>query len=238
MQPTQEKINQTGRYNYLLFRPRGYEELEQQWPLILFLHGSGERGDNLERVKIQGIPKMLEQEKHQNFPFIVVSPQCPEGETWSAELLSAFLDRVMDAYFVDRSRVYLTGLSMGGHGTWNLAAAQPQRFAAAVPIAGRKNPVTANTLKDLPIWAFHGARDRRVPIKESEAMVEAIKACNGKVKFTVYPEADHVESWEQAYSNPSLYDWLLQHRRSQFAYLNLSVWGSIPGLVEKVINSV
>ena len=211
MQPAQRQVTQTGSYDYLLFLPKGYEA-QEQWPMILFLHGAGERGSNLEYVKRHGVARIVEEQ--QDFPFIVASPQCPRGQYWSVPSLSALLDEVSSTYRVDPSRVYLTGLSMGGYGTWRLAAAQPHRFAAVAPICGGGNPEEACNLKDLPVWAFHGARDTVVRLSESEEMVEALKACGGNVQFTVYPEADH-DSWTQTYNNPALYDWFLEHRREQ-----------------------
>ncbi|MEH1864170.1 MAG: prolyl oligopeptidase family serine peptidase [Nostoc sp.] len=176
----------------------------------LVLHGSGERGSYLNHVKKHGVAKVVEQQL--DFPFIVISPQCPRGEYWNIERLSTLLDEVIASYPVDPDRVYLTGLSMGGYGTWHLAAAQPERFAAIAPICGGGNPVQAHKIKSLPVWAFHGAKDNVVPLSESEIMVSALKACDGNVKFTVYPEADH-DSWTQTYNNPELYEWFLQHRR-------------------------
>ena len=209
MPPAQRQISRTGSYNYLLFLPLSYEA-QEQWPMILFLHGAGERGSDLEYVKRHGIARIVEEQE--DFPFIVASPQCPRGQYWSVPQLSALLDEVIGAYRVDPNRVYLTGLSMGGYGTWRLAAAQPHRFAALAPICGGGNPDEACNLKHLPVWAFHGARDNVVPLRESEEMVEALQACGGNVLFTVYPAADH-DSWTQTYSNPTLYDWFLQHRR-------------------------
>lgn len=210
MTSTQRQITRTGSYNYLLFLPKVYET--QQWPMILFLHGAGERGSDLEYVKRHGVARIVEEQE--DFPFLVASPQCPRGQYWSVPLLNALLDEVIDTYCVDPDRVYLTGISMGGYGTWRLAAAQPHQFAAIAPICGGGNPVEACNLKDLTVWAFHGARDTVVPLSESEEMVEALKACGGNVKFTVYPEADH-DSWTQTYNNPVLYDWFLQHRQKK-----------------------
>lgn len=178
--------------------------------MILFLHGAGERGSDLDWVKRYGVAKIVEEQP--DFPFIVASPQCPRSQYWSVQLLSDLLDEVIDTYGVDPDRVYLTGLSMGGYGTWYLAAAQPHRFAAIAPICGGGDPDEACKLKTLPVWAFHGARDSVVPESESKEMVEALKACGGNVKYTVYPEAGH-DSWTQTYNNPALYDWFLQHRR-------------------------
>jgi predicted peptidase len=213
MQPRQQQITRTGSYNYLLFLPDGYET-QDKCPTILFLHGAGEKGSNLEYVKRHGVPRIVEEQP--DFPFIAVSPQCPQGQYWSVPRLSTLLDEVESSYRVDPDRVYLTGISMGGFGTWRLAAAQPHRFAAIAPICGGGDPTDACNLKDLPVWAFHGARDRIVPLSASQEMVEALKACGGNVKFTVYPEAEH-DSWTQTYNNPALFDWFRQHRRERVA---------------------
>ena len=205
----QQQITQASSYDYLLFLPERYET-QDQWPMILFLHGAGERGSNLEYVKRHGVARIVEEQS--GFPFIVASPQCPRGQYWSVRLLNTLLDSAIAATHVDLNRVYLTGLSMGGYGTWHLAAAQPHRFAAIAPICGGGDPDEACNLKNLPVWAFHGAQDTIVPLSESEEMVSALKACGGNVQFTVYPEAGH-DSWTQTYNNPALYDWFLQHQR-------------------------
>ena len=197
------------KLNYLLYLPEGYEQSNKKWPLILFLHGSGESGSDLSKVKVHGIPKIVEGKK--DFPFIAVSPQCPT-RGWNVEGLNALLDDVLAAYKVDRDRVYLTGLSMGGYGTWALAAAHPDRFAAIVPICGGGNTADAAKLKNLPVWVFHGAKDQTVPLQASESMVAALKAVGADVKFTVYPEAGH-DSWTVTYDNPELYTWFLEHKR-------------------------
>ncbi|BAY47833.1 dienelactone hydrolase [Scytonema sp. HK-05] len=166
----QRQILNTHSYNYLLFLPKSYEAQESRFPMILFLHGAGERGSNLEDVKRNGIARIVEEQP--DFPFIVVSPQCPRGERWSVNLLSALLDDVIAQYHVSLDRVYLTGLSMGGYGTWHLAADQPDRFAAIAPICGGGNPEEAYRLKNLPVWAFHGKRDG------TECPPEAIALCH------------------------------------------------------------
>lgn len=205
-----EKAGQeTMKMDYLLFLPKGYDQSEKRYPLLIFLHGSGESGNNLELVKKHGPPKIVETRK--DFPFIVVSPQSARGG-WKVATLDALLDEVLKKYRVDPDRVYLTGLSMGGFGTWAWAAAHPERFAAIVPICGGGSPDKANRLKDLPIWVFHGAKDRAVPLAASERMVEALKKHGSAVRFTVYPEAGH-DSWTATYNNPELYEWLLQQRR-------------------------
>ena len=169
------------KIDYLLFLPQGYETSDKHWPLILFLHGSGESGTNLAKVKTHGPPKVVESKP--GFPFILVSPQSP-GHGWNVDTLNALLDDVISNYRVDKRRVYLTGLSMGGSGTWSLAAAHPERFAAIVPVCGHGNPADAKKLAALPIWVFHGAQDPKVPVQRSREMVEAIKAAGGNIKFT------------------------------------------------------
>jgi predicted peptidase len=186
---------------------------------MLFLHGAGERGTNLAKVAVHGPPKLVRQ--REDFPFILVSPQCPSDQTWSDEALLALLDDVQKKYRVDETRVYLTGLSMGGFATWSLGLKYPERFAAIVPICGggdilsvllaRKGSEAA--LRKLPVWAFHGAKDNVVPVAESERMVNLLKRSgNSNVKLTVYPEAGH-DSWTEAYNSQELYDWLLQQSR-------------------------
>lgn len=197
------------RLKYLLYVPPHVAPGEKS-PLILFLHGAGERGDDVELLKKHGIPKIVETKE--NFPFITVSPQCPRNSWWTAETeaLNALLDEVVANYPVDEERVYLTGLSMGGFGTWTLAAAHPDRFAAIAPICGGGDPSYASVLKEIPVWVFHGARDELVPPRASEEMVEALQAVGGNVRFTLYPDAGH-DSWTATYENPELYTWFLSH---------------------------
>jgi predicted peptidase len=186
---------------------------------MLFLHGAGERGTNVQCAGIHGPMSLVR--KGTNFPFIIVAPLCPAGERWQNDSLSLLLDHVTTKYRVDKKRVYLTGLSMGGYGTWSLGVTQPERFAAIAPICGGGSRIDlilgsrdqAAALKSLPIWAFHGAKDPVVPLDESERMVAALKKAGGKdVKLTVYPNAEH-NSWTETYNNPELYDWFLQHNR-------------------------
>ncbi len=198
-------------FKYLLYLPEDYEK-QASWPLLLFLHGSGERGDDLQLVKKHGPPKLIEAGR--KYPFIVVSPQCPKGKSWEAFELTALLDDLSEHYKVDPDRIYVTGLSMGGFGTWSLAAYTPQRFAAIVPICGGGDPYLTRRLKQLPIWVFHGAKDPAVALERSETMVEALKKNGNEVQFTVYPEAGH-DSWTETYDNPKLYEWLLKQRRPE-----------------------
>lgn len=211
----QKEITRTVGLRYLLYLPKGYGgSAEQKWPLMLFLHGAGERGSDIELVKKHGPPKLAEQGK--DFPFIVVSPQCPSGTWWTEELdaLMALLDEVESRHRVDPNRVYLTGLSMGGFGSWALGCRHPERFAAIAPICGGGEWFLADRLKNVPVWVFHGAKDPVVPLRESTEMVEALKRAGGNVQLTVYPEAQH-DSWTETYDNPKLYEWFLSHRRHE-----------------------
>jgi predicted peptidase len=216
-QQQERSFEQTVRLRYLLFLPQEYRTHDQQgerWPLILFLHGMGERGDDLELVKIHGIAKIVETQP--DFPFIALSPQCPDGTMWWHHnlILKGLLEEVIAHHAVDPDRVYLTGLSMGGYGTWSLAMAYPQMFAAIAPICGGGMPEWAMTLKEVPVWAFHGAEDPFVPLEQSQRMVDALRAQGGDVRFTIYPGVGH-DSWTQTYENPELYQWFLQHRRGE-----------------------
>jgi predicted peptidase len=181
--------------------------------LILFLHGIGERGDDLDLVKSHGIAKIVEEQP--DFPFIAISPQCPEDTMWWGHLhtLKAIVEQVMAEYAVDEQRIYLTGLSMGGFGTWSLAMAHPDLFAAIAPICGGGMPDLVSLIKGVPVWAFHGAEDPAVPLQAGQRMVDALQAVGGNVRFTVYPGVGH-DSWTQTYANPELYEWFLQHKRT------------------------
>jgi predicted peptidase len=198
------------RLDYLLYLPQEYEAKES-WPLLLFLHGAGERGDDLELVKKHGPPKLIEAGKE--FPFIVVSPQCPKDHWWEPIELVALLNEMKSKYKVDPDRIYVTGLSMGGFGTWRLAAYIPDRLAAIAPICGGGERYWARRFAHLPIWVFHGAKDKGVPVERSEEMVDALKERGGHPRFTIYPEAGH-DSWTETYENPKLYEWLLEQKRT------------------------
>ncbi len=225
--------------NYLLYLPRSYDEQKgtapflrptnvtrkrvppsvpaakigtapKKWPLVVFLHGSGERGRDLERVRRTGLPREVERGNHGDF--ILVSPQCPKDSSWNPELVVALIEHITASFAADPDRVYLTGYSMGGFGTWQTACQYPDRFAAIVPLSGGGDVRQAEKLKNMPIWAFHGAKDETVPLKASKEMVDAVRKCGGHVEFTVYPEEGH-GICETTYQNPKLYEWLLAQRR-------------------------
>ena len=198
-----------GNYPYQLFLPRGYlESGDRRWPLLLFLHGSGERGDDLAKVKVHGPPKVAD--RRPDFQFVTVSPLLPADEDWDEAKLDALVDHVTARFRIDRSRVYLTGLSRGGHATWRWGAAEPDRFAAIVPVSGRGDPSQACRLKNTPLWAFHGDRDDIVTPFGSFAMVEAVRSCGGKPRLTIYADTGH-DAWTRTYDDPALYAWLLEH---------------------------
>ena len=203
-----QKFAATFSSDYSLFLPKRYEAGgTNRWPLILFLHGAGERGTNVWRATVHGPTKYIK--KNPDFPFILVTPVCPDGHKWSDEIVLGILDSVIAKYSVDTNRIYLTGLSMGGYATWSLATTFPERFAAVAPICGGEgtigmiltmgDKVKGPALKKLPVWAFHGAKDNVVALEQSERMVQALKNIgNTNVNLTVYPKAMH-DSWTETY---------------------------------------
>jgi predicted peptidase len=208
----------TIKLNYLLHLPDDYgKDANKKHPVILFLHGAGERGTDVNKVKIHGPPKLLAAGTELPVKqFVVISPQCPPDQWWQPHELIALLDDVLEKHpNHDPARIYLTGLSMGGYGTWDLATRYPNRFAAIAPICGGGDARrAARALRNMPTWVFHGEKDNVVPISQSEEMVEALKKAGNDVKFTRYPEANH-DSWTETYNNPELYSWLLQHKRRE-----------------------
>lgn len=209
-----------GGYPYQLFIPRAAagipdaardEDEQARWPLLIFLHGSGERGADIARVKAHGPPKIADRDP--DFPFILVSPLLPAEEDWDIAKLDAIVDDITARLPIDPERIYLTGLSRGGHATWRWGALEPDRFAALAPVAGRGDPATACALTDIPVWALHGDRDDVVVPEGSFAMARAIRACGGlRSRLTIYPDLGH-NAWDPAYDSPALYLWLLQQRR-------------------------
>jgi len=226
-------------HRYQVFVPPDYTP-ERTWPVILFLHGAGERGTDGFKQTAVGIGQAIRMNV-ERFPAIVVFPQVPPERAWfgeQAEVAMAALDEVMATYSVDPERVYLTGLSMGGHGTWYVAYHWPDRFAAIVPICGfivfpeaargffgelppeqleiqsAEDPYrkVAERIKHLPIWVFHGADDPVVPVEASRRMVEALRELGADVQYTEYEGVGH-NAWDPAYAESALMPWLLSHRR-------------------------
>jgi len=201
-------------HRYHVDLPEGYADPargDETWPLILFLHGAGERGDDPKPTPKHGPSRLIRE--GESLPFIVVSPQCENGQWWNPPRVMDVLDEVKTMYRIDEDRIYLTGLSMGGYGSWDTALAHPDVFAAVAPICGGGIPEEASRLVNVPIWNFHGEEDGSVPFRRSVDMVEAIRAAGGEaVAFTSYPGVGH-NAWSITYENPDLYAWFLRNRR-------------------------
>ncbi|MBT8219980.1 MAG: dienelactone hydrolase family protein [Bacteroidia bacterium] len=197
-------------YPYISYEPQGYDGT-QDISLMIFLHGAGERGEDLSKVSVHGPPKLVAEGK--DFPCLILSPQCPENVWWQIPRLEATLDEFLSSHTIDKKRIYLTGLSMGGYGTWEWARQFPDKFAAIAPICGGLESGNVEPLKDIPIWAFHGAKDEVVPLEESTKVIEAIKELGGQPQYTIYPEANH-DSWTATYADSTFYNWFFfQHRQ-------------------------
>lgn len=231
---TLRAVEQPHGYAYLLSLPEGYDaEPARRWPLLLFLHGAGDRGADVWQITRLGLPRLLaggselsaaevEAAREVRRNFIVVAPQCGPHEVWDDAALLALLDHAQATYRTDPARVHLVGLSLGGFGTWSLGLRHPQRFATLVPICGggriadvaaaqRTRPAD---LRRLRVWAFHGARDYVVPLEESQRMIAALQEAGvAEARLTVYPEAEH-DAWSQTFAHPALYAWLREHPRA------------------------
>jgi predicted esterase len=213
--------SEKAKLDFLFYIPADYgKEPQQKWPLILYLHGAGDQGDNLDYLLTGGLPQMLE--KRSDFPSIVVSPKAQgEYEFWSKEpmidSLFALLEEVQAIYSIDPKRIYVTGASVGGNGTWTIGLRDPQRFAALVPVMGYYGypfsvPENICDLKDVPVWAFHGSKDELVPLSAEEGLINALKKCGGNAQLTVFQDAGHDVSY-QAYSSPDLFKWMFSQSR-------------------------
>lgn len=201
---------------FLCYLPKDYAESETKVPLLLFLHGRGESNGPLARVASWGPAKYLA--AGEQLPYVVLSPQCPKSAWWADDdqqkLLLALLDHAEKTWRIDTDRIVVTGLSMGGYGTWRLCADHPQRFAAAAPICGAGDTAWAARLTKLPLWAWHGTDDKAVPHDKSVEMVEAIRKAGGeRVQFTSLEHIGH-NSWEAAYRSPDLWNWFGKQRAS------------------------
>jgi predicted peptidase len=215
-QIVQEEVYGKGPLNYLLFMPQATSAAENgRYPLILSLHGIGERGNDLRALKKDGLPKLLD--GFGSFPFIVVSPQCAVSTEWYYDRTDTLVDQllriVVQRYPVDTMRIYMTGYSMGGIGAWDMAIRHPSWFAAVMPIAARREPGwNPCPMSGIPVWAFHGALDDVVPLAKGQDVVDAFRTCAGAATFTVYPDAGH-DSWSRTYSTPEVFTWMLRQRR-------------------------
>jgi predicted peptidase len=200
--------------HFWLFAPANHAEKEKL-PLLVFLHGAGERGTDLEKVKIHGPPKIVDSKA--DFPFVVISPQCPNTagrRGWNAKQIVSLIEQATadPKLKVDADQVHLTGLSMGGYGAWAVSSLIPDKLATSTPICGGGDAKNASKLKSLPIWVFHGDKDNAVPLKQSEDMVAALRAEGACPIFTVYAGVGH-DSWTATYNSQLLYDWMLANKR-------------------------
>ncbi len=196
---------------YLRYLPEGYDaDTSKKWPLVLFLHGAGERGEDMNLVKLHGPPRRIDEGA--SFPCVVVAPQCPEDEHWDTDTLAALLEEVASGVRIDPDRITLTGFSMGGLGTWALAAAHPDRFAAIAPICAPALWAAYGELAKLPTWVFHGAMDTAVAVGESVHMVRRLEEAGGEPKLTIYEDLEH-DCWTRTYEDEGFWEWLLGHRR-------------------------
>lgn len=202
-------------YPFDLVLPARYEREPGPFPLLLFLHGRGERGTDLERVRRHGPPRRARQASRPPLldAFVIVSPQCPADQEWSPAALVTLLAAVETDLRIDPDRRYLTGISMGGHGAWELALAQPERWAALCPIGGWSDPARAARLHHLPVWIVHSAGDEAVPVAASDALFAALQGGHADVTYTRYHGLDHVATWQAAYGRSMLYEWFLAHSR-------------------------
>lgn len=211
--------SESAGFNFMFYVPKRYESNQQQsLPLILYLHGTALRGDDINKLRIGEFTAILQYEP--DLPFLVVAPQLPannENRSWSMndipERLFQLLDEIQETYSVDPKRIYLTGSSLGGGGTWEIGLRYPKYFAALVPVMGFYGypfniPENICDLKDVPIWAFHGEDDLTVPLEAEQGLVDGLRACGGNVKFTVYPGAGH-DVDIQVYKTPELFEWML-----------------------------
>ena len=197
---------------YLLFLPRAYHaDGQARWPLILYLHGGSLRGGDIERLKTLGLPHKIETDP--DFPFVVVSPHCPDGEVWSdADAISALLDQIMHDCRIDPERVYITGHSMGGRGALYFAYRLPTRFAAVLSLSPYSSVTAwADQLARVPLWIFHGTTDAAAPISETRELLQHIRAAGGHPRFNALDGRDHLIL--DIYERPEVYDWLAQQKR-------------------------
>lgn len=206
-------------FSYWCYLPPGSPSAAG-WPLLLFLHGAGERGNDLSLVNKHGPPKLITQ--GEDFPFVVISPQCPFDQWWAMQENGIGLAKLVEQVYadcpIDPERMYATGMSMGGYGTWHLAATYPELFAAIVPICGGVNRSQAAALQNIPVWAFHGREDDIVPLIRSQEIIDELTKIGSDAKLTIYDNVRH-DSWSATYANREIYDWLLTCKTSNpFGY--------------------
>ena len=217
--PSYLEVTDVRGYRALVLVPVDTSEaVNGKYPTIVFLHGIGERGSDLNLLRRNGFPRNLEGD--QQFPFIFIMPQCPSSTEWyytnadNVTAMRTFLDDLIIRFSIDTNRIYITGLSMGGIGSWYFAITLPTRFAALVPVAFRGDGWSPCPAKDIPVWAFHGVLDGVIPFSKAQQLVDQFTACGGSVRFTVYPSGGHdASTWTVTYNNPDVYDWMLRIKK-------------------------
>ncbi len=203
------------KLHYSLYTPDDYYDNDSDYPLVLYLHGVGERGEDLKKIEANGLPEIIS--KGKTFPFLTLAPQCPVFGWWSrpeyVEALAGLLSEVTKAHRVNTKKIYATGLSMGGYGTLALAQKYPELFAAIIPICGGMDDHDSiKLLKDMPIWLFHGDLDQTHPVERSITIYDLLSPVNKNIKLTIYEGVGH-NSWDETYANDEIYDWLLSYSK-------------------------
>lgn len=210
----QNDLKPKANYPYLLYLPKAYSLDHQKYPLVIYLGGGAQNGNDLTKLKTHGPPFYIE--KGHEYNFILVSPQCPEHTYWTTEnWFDALYADLLSHYRIDTTRIYVTGISNGGFGTWQVAMDYPYRFAAIAPLCGGvndKDTLHIDTLKNLPVWTFHGTADTMIPIAETERVVKKL-APYGHIQFTRLPGEGH--GIQYLYEDNRIFDWLLQHRKKK-----------------------
>lgn len=203
------ETNVTEKLSYYLYFPDDYDvDPEKDFPILLFLHGGGESGDSLVTIKRNGPPKLILEGK--KFPFLILAPQNPNPKKWwNTRAVKQLLDSIVKTNRIDKRRIYLTGLSRGGGAAWEMAVQYPETFAAMAVVCGMTPlPYASWINKKMPMWVFHGEKDKSIPIEESETMVAKLKEMGYEVLFTKYPNVGH-SAWIKAYETDALYDWFM-----------------------------
>lgn len=201
------------KYAYALYLPKDYQATKRSYPLLIYLHGGSQRGNDLTKLQEYGPPQLVHQGK--DFPFLIASPQCPDGKYWSSDnWFDLLYTELLTKYRIDPKRVYLTGISMGGYGTWQTAVAYPDKFAAILPLCGGCDDSTQICrIKKVPVWTFHGTADDKVPFGLTDRLVKHLRACPGKdqVRFTQLVNEGH--EIQYLYHQKKLYRWLLKQHK-------------------------
>jgi predicted peptidase len=215
----EEQVKDVVQYDYLTYLPSEYQnDEENEWPLIIFLHGASLRGNNLEKIKKYGLPKLVSE--GEEFDFIIISPQCPLYKDWSSDIwFPLTFEDIKNKFKIDTNRVYLTGLSLGGEGTWYISEEYSNRFAAIAPVCGRISHISSikkdvDKISSLPIWIFHGVKDCVYSVEESDEMYHLLKELNPEIKYTRYSNLGHGATHDSTYRSTELYDWFLSNKRN------------------------